>query len=365
MDRLRTRPHALQGIELAVEAQRTLVAPDQSHNLYRFFDGADGLAGAPSRATHAGHGVPKSPGAKPDLHPPCREHVEAGGCLREHGRRTEREVDDVGEEADVFGHRHERRDERPGIQKAPLVGMVLNSHQVETGSVSGLRYARRQVRRVRERCHAHAELESPAVIAHVVCFAVVLLSPSAATSEMRRARVRARKASEYAGASSGFSAPASASLRDARNAPITAGPVPPPRKNAPLKIPSPAPTSSGPRAEAAALIFGELARANPAPTPSIPSETTTGVVPAPNGEIESTESSIVTSPVNMSGRTPILSDHRPASGEIMASATAPGVSTSPACPGESPLTSETSNGTKTSADTLASMLKYPTTTAAT
>src|SRR5215203_6312123 len=91
MDRLRTRPHALQGIELAVEAQRTLVAPDQSHNLYRFFDGADGLAGAPSRATHAGHGVPKSPGAKPDLHPPCREHVEAGGCLREHGRRTERD----------------------------------------------------------------------------------------------------------------------------------------------------------------------------------------------------------------------------------------------------------------------------------
>ena len=98
---------------------------------------------------------------------------------------------------------------------------------------------------------------------------------------------------------------------------------------------------------------------------SIPSETITGVALPPNVEIESTESSMVASPVNMSGRTPILSDHRPASGEIMASATAPGVSTSPACPGESPLTSETSSGTKTSADTLASMLKYPTTTAAT
>src|ERR671914_1890115 len=130
-------------------------------------------------------------------------------------------------------------------------------------------------------------------------------------------------------------------------------------------MPRPAPTSSGPRAEAAALTLGELARANPAPMPSMPSETTTGAAPAPKVEIESTESSMVASRVNMRGRPPILSDHRPASGEIMASATAPGVSTSPACPGESPLTSETSNGTKTSADTLASMQKYPTTTAAT
>src|SRR5215212_9991123 len=130
-------------------------------------------------------------------------------------------------------------------------------------------------------------------------------------------------------------------------------------------MPRPAPTSSGPRAEAAALIFGEFARANPVPTPSMPSDAITGVAPAPKVEMESMESSMVTSPANMSGRTPILSDHRPASGEIMASATAPGVSTSPACPGESQLTSETSSGTKTSADTLASMQKYPTTTAAT
>src|SRR5215217_9788713 len=202
MDRLRTRPHALQGIELAVEAQRTLVAPNQSHNLYCFFDGADGLAGAPSRAAHAGHGVPESPCAKPDLHPPRREHVEAGGRLREHDRRTEREVDDVWEEVDVFGHRHERRDERPGVQKASLVGVVLNTHQVEGGSVCGLRDARRPVRRVCERLYAHAELWFPAVVAHVVSFAVVLLSPSAATSEMRRARARTRKASEYAAASS-------------------------------------------------------------------------------------------------------------------------------------------------------------------
>src|ERR671921_1835468 len=188
--------------DLWFEAQRTLVAPNQSHNLYCFFDGADGLAGAPSRAAHAGHGVPESPCAKPDLHPPRREHVEAGRRLREHGRRTEREVDDVGEEVDVFGHRHERRDERPGIQKASLVGVVLNTHQLQTGSVSGLGDARRQVGRVCEWCHAHTKLEFPAIVAHVLSFAVVLLSPSAATREMRSARARTRKASENAAVSS-------------------------------------------------------------------------------------------------------------------------------------------------------------------
>src|SRR5215213_656565 len=202
MDRVRAWPHTLQGIELAVEAQRTLVAPNQSHNLYCFFDGADGLAGAPSRAAHAGHGVPESPCAKPDLHPPRREHVEAGGRLREHDRRTEREVDDVWEEVDVFGHRHERRDERPGVQKASLVGVVLNTHQLQTCSVSGFGDARRQVRRVCEWCHAHTKLEFPVVVAHVFSFAVVLLSPSVATKEMRSVRARTRKASENAAASS-------------------------------------------------------------------------------------------------------------------------------------------------------------------
>src|SRR5215204_4357685 len=164
-------------------------------DLYGFFDGADGRTGAPSRAAHAGYGVPESPGTEPDLHPTSREHVEAGGRLRQHGRRPEREVGHVGEEADIFGHRHERRDERPCIQKAPLVRVVLNTHEVKTGPVRGLRDAGRPVRRVCEWLHAHAELEIPAVVGHVVSFAVVLLSPSAATSEMRSARASTRKAS--------------------------------------------------------------------------------------------------------------------------------------------------------------------------
>src|SRR5688572_22152984 len=100
--------------------------------------------------------------------------------------------------------------------------------------------------------------------------------PSEATRERIRARVRSRKESLKGAACSeyrGSIAPASASLRAARNAPTTAGPVPPPRKKRPLKIPSPTPVSSSLRAAAAALTFGELVRAKPAPTPTIPTAT--------------------------------------------------------------------------------------------
>src|SRR5918999_1310586 len=62
---------------------------------------------------------------------------------------------------------------------------------------------------------------------------------------------------------------------------------------------------------------------------------------------------------------PILSESRPAMGERIASAMAPGVSTRPVAAGESPLACETSSGTVTRHETLASMEKKPTSTAAT
>src|SRR5918997_3175021 len=62
---------------------------------------------------------------------------------------------------------------------------------------------------------------------------------------------------------------------------------------------------------------------------------------------------------------PILSESRPATGERIARAMAPGVSTRPVAAGESPLACETSSGTVTRHETLASMEKKPTSTAAT
>jgi hypothetical protein len=67
----------------------------------------------------------------------------------------------------------------------------------------------------------------------------------------------------------------------------------------------------------------------------------------------------------MGGRTPRRSDSRPAAGDSTARATAPGVSTNPVAPGDSPFTSARSSGTTTSAARLANMAKNPTPTAAT
>src|SRR3712207_8675219 len=63
--------------------------------------------------------------------------------------------------------------------------------------------------------------------------------------------------------------------------------------------------------------------------------------------------------------TPTLSERRPAQGERIASATAPGASTIPVAAGESPLTCETRSGTMTKHETLTSMERNPTLTAAT
>src|SRR5918912_2319328 len=119
---MRARPHAFQRIELVVEAKRTLVAPHESHDLYGLLDGADGLARAPAWAVHGDHSVPKGPSAEAHLDPAPGKHVEAGCGLREHGRRTQRQVGHVGEEAYAVGYGHERRDKRPGVQETSLVG---------------------------------------------------------------------------------------------------------------------------------------------------------------------------------------------------------------------------------------------------
>src|SRR5829696_8763927 len=166
VDGMGTGPHPLQGIKLAVEAQRTLVAPHQSHDLYGLFDGADGLAGAPARTAHADHRVPECSGPEAHLHPPSREYVEAGRRFREHGRRAQGQVGDVGEETDAFGNGHECGDEGPGVQETPLVGMVLDAHEVEARPVGGPGDACRPVGRVRQRLHANAKLEVPTVISH-------------------------------------------------------------------------------------------------------------------------------------------------------------------------------------------------------
>jgi hypothetical protein len=113
------------------------------------------------------------------------------------------------------------------------------------------------------------------------------------------------------------------------------------------------------------LVVEELEKANPVPTPSMPTATTTGEAPAPKVERKRAESSITRRPAKMGGLKPIRSERRPAIGERRAKEIAPGVNASAAAPLESPLTDEMRSGMKTRLETLASIEKNPTTTAAT
>src|SRR5918993_80959 len=130
-------------------------------------------------------------------------------------------------------------------------------------------------------------------------------------------------------------------------------------------MPSPTPASLRPSVAAAALVAGELTKANPVPRPSMPTATIMGDAPAPKVERKSTESSIAERPAKTGALNPMRSERRPANGVRMAKAAAPGVNASAAAPLESSLTVEMRSGTKTRLETFASMEKKPTIVAAT
>jgi hypothetical protein len=69
---------------------------------------------------------------------------------------------------------------------------------------------------------------------------------------------------------------------------MRAGPVPPPRKSSPWKMPIPPPTSSA-GSEPAALVSGDWTKAMPVINPSIPTETMTAEAPAARVEMKSAE----------------------------------------------------------------------------
>src|SRR5919112_3555810 len=130
-------------------------------------------------------------------------------------------------------------------------------------------------------------------------------------------------------------------------------------------MPRPTPASACGSAAAAALVVGELAKANPAPTPSMPAETTMGEAPAAKVERKRAASNITARPAKMGGLMPIRSERRPANGERTARAMAPGVNAKAAALLGSSLTVEIRSGMMTRQETLASIEKNPTTTAAT
>ena len=91
-----------------------------------------GVSRGPPIATIASQ---NAPGAEPELDPAAAEDVEAGGAAGEHDRRAQRQVGDVGRDADVGGRRRDDRQQRPGVEEARLVRVVLEADEVQPGDV--------------------------------------------------------------------------------------------------------------------------------------------------------------------------------------------------------------------------------------
>ncbi len=84
---------------LALDADAAALArvPDLADHVDRLRQRVDRLAGRQPAAAHRLDRVPEGAGAEAELEPPAGQQVEAGGGAREHGRRAQQEVEDVGE----------------------------------------------------------------------------------------------------------------------------------------------------------------------------------------------------------------------------------------------------------------------------
>src|SRR5215212_6090317 len=82
VSRMRSRPVALERVEIAIEARGTLFTPDEPHDLYSLLDGAHRLTVASSRPAHRRYGVPESSGSLSHRDATTGEHVERGCRLR-------------------------------------------------------------------------------------------------------------------------------------------------------------------------------------------------------------------------------------------------------------------------------------------
>jgi hypothetical protein len=114
-------------------------------------------------AAHRADRLPKRARAEAELEAPAREHVERGRLLGDHRRAAERQVGDVGEEADPLGAGEQVGDQRPSVEEAPLVWVVLDADQVEPELVrpAGERAAELEIGACRD--DAHSEGKRPAV----------------------------------------------------------------------------------------------------------------------------------------------------------------------------------------------------------
>jgi hypothetical protein len=119
----------------AGEGDRALVRPHQTDDLDRLLDRVDGFPGAAPLGAQAGDLGREAAAAQAELEPAAADHVERRCRPRQHGGRAQRQVGDVGDEADPAGLRHQGCDQRERVEEVVLVGVVLDGDQPEAARV--------------------------------------------------------------------------------------------------------------------------------------------------------------------------------------------------------------------------------------
>ena len=107
-----------------------------------------------------------APGAEAELDAAAAEDVQARDAAREHGRRAQREVGDVRREADRRRARRDDRQQRPRVEEARLVGVVLEGDEVEAGDLGELGELDDRVRLLGDRRDEDPELQVVGVVGH-------------------------------------------------------------------------------------------------------------------------------------------------------------------------------------------------------
>jgi hypothetical protein len=79
--------------------------------------------------------VPESARTQSQLHPPPTQYVEGRCRLGQHGRWSEGQVGDVGDQLDSLRACRGVGEQRPRIEEPPLVGVVLEGDEIQPGFV--------------------------------------------------------------------------------------------------------------------------------------------------------------------------------------------------------------------------------------
>ena len=120
-------------VELALDADAAACVgvPQLPDDVDRLLERAHALPRAQPASAHRLDGVPERAGAEAELDPPAAEQVEAGDAAGQDGGRAKRQVRHVRRQVHGAGAGRDVAEQRPGVEEARLVRVVLEGHQVE------------------------------------------------------------------------------------------------------------------------------------------------------------------------------------------------------------------------------------------